>query len=160
MDGIFPASIPRVPFLKPSNLEPMKLESTSLDDIKTLRRLLWELTNTNGRPPRVTGADIDRATAALDRIERRSLPWWRRIFTAAPLLLVLVLCASGCTATKSATRALDSAGYRDVTFTGSAWWCCNGSWFSDGFRAVGPTGIPVEGCVCRGLLKGSTIRTK
>ena len=67
---------------------------------------------------------------------------------------------AGCTSADSATRALESAGYSQIKITGYQFFgCSEDDSFHTGFTAVGPTGKPVSGVVCGGLLKGSTIRT-
>lgn len=73
---------------------------------------------------------------------------------------LLALALSGCTNPDSAKRVLEGAGYKNVTITGYKWLACSqDDWYHTGFVAVGPTGIPAEGCVCEGILfKNSTIR--
>lgn len=75
-------------------------------------------------------------------------------------LLGVLLFLLGCTDEDAATRALTGSGFTDITFTGYKWFACGESDFSHtGFCAVGPTGVPVEGVVCRGLfLKACTVR--
>lgn len=158
-------------------------------ELSYVRTVAALMRNTHGKPLNLGTETLIQVDRSLDVVQARlnflSLSWWgrcrqrmreareeRRALVALaeskgwlpnrwlPVALVLVLGASGCTHQKSAIKALDAAGYSRVELTGAAWWCCNGSTFSDGFRAVGPTGVPVEGCVCRGLLKGSTIRLR
>ncbi len=76
---------------------------------------------------------------------------------AAILLAFLFL---GCTDEASSYRVLKSAGYSDVQLTGwSPFACSKDDQFETGFRAKGPTGQPVEGTVCCGLVfKACTIR--
>lgn len=82
----------------------------------------------------------------------------RSLFLAAVATFVL----SGCTSHKTALRALEAQGFTDVELCGSSYWCCAGrsAWFSDCFSAKGPTGVPVDGCICRGLFGGSTVKIK
>lgn len=73
------------------------------------------------------------------------------------VLSVVVL--AGCTASDEAVRALSGAGYAKIEVTGYRFFGCDEKdTFSTGFKAVGPTGQPVSGVVCSGLLKGATIR--
>lgn len=67
---------------------------------------------------------------------------------------------SGCTDEKNAYRVLSANGFTDIQMTGYSWLSCSDKdTFSTGFIAKGPTGIPVKGSVCSGLLfKNSTIR--
>lgn len=75
-------------------------------------------------------------------------------------LIVAALLLSGCTRPEGATRVLQGAGYKDVHITGYGWFACSDNdWYRTSFTATGPTGQPVSGCVCEGLLfKNSTIR--
>lgn len=67
---------------------------------------------------------------------------------------------SGCTDEKNAYRVLSANGFTDIKMTGYSWLSCSkNDTFSTGFTAKGPTGIPVKGAVCSGILfKNSTIR--
>jgi hypothetical protein len=74
------------------------------------------------------------------------------------VLMVVVL--AGCSDAPTAKRALEGAGYTDITITGwNMFGCDKHDTFSTGFVAKGPTGVRVSGVVCSGLLKGATIRT-
>jgi hypothetical protein len=74
--------------------------------------------------------------------------------------VAVALLASGCTRPEGAKRVLEGAGYTNVTAGGFGWLSCHkDDWFRTKFVATGPTGNPVSGCVCEGLLfKNSTIR--
>lgn len=67
---------------------------------------------------------------------------------------------SGCTDEAAAERILKANGFTEIQFTGYDWLACSSKdTFSTGFTAKGPTGIPVKGAVCSGMLfKNSTIR--
>jgi hypothetical protein len=78
------------------------------------------------------------------------------VIAAASVLMM----GTGCRAKKSSVRALKSAGYTDIELHGYPWLCCGGYWFGDTFTAKGPTGEPVSGCVCKGIVQGSTIKIK
>lgn len=73
---------------------------------------------------------------------------------------VFVLGLVGCTDADNAERILSANGFTQIEVTGYNWFACSDKDFqSTGFKAVGPTGIKVEGSVCSGLLfKNSTIR--
>jgi hypothetical protein len=77
------------------------------------------------------------------------------------LTTLLLLLLVGCSDPDTARRALDGAGYTEIQITGWNWTgCAKNDTYSTGFKAKGPTGKPVEGVVCSGmLLKGATIRT-
>lgn len=79
------------------------------------------------------------------------------------LIIVIVLVSvRGCTNKASEERARDlllSQGMTDVTMTGHRFFGCGeGDVFRNGFTAKSPTGIPVSGVVCGGLMKGQTVR--
>lgn len=66
---------------------------------------------------------------------------------------------SGCTSYDDAVEALVSAGYSDIEITGyNVFSCGNDDLFHTGFVAKNPMGKIVEGTVCSGVFKGSTIR--
>jgi hypothetical protein len=78
--------------------------------------------------------------------------------TIVSIVAAMILC--GCTSSTDATKALKGAGYTDINITGYAWFeCGKDDTFATGFTATGPTGEHVEGAVCSGFFKGSTIRT-
>jgi hypothetical protein len=76
------------------------------------------------------------------------------------LLIFALLALAGCSNPEGATKALRGAGYTDIKLTGYRWiGCSKDDHYADGFEAKGPTGVPVTGVVCSGLMfKGSTIR--
>jgi len=79
-------------------------------------------------------------------------------------LLLIILAAAiitGCTNKVEARRALEGAGYTNIQFHGYAWFMCGKEdTYATSFTATGPTGKPVSGAVCGGLIfKGQTIRT-
>jgi hypothetical protein len=56
-------------------------------------------------------------------------------------------------------KTLNQAGYSDIKITGFNFTGCGqGDTYSTGFTGKGPTGVIVSGTVCKGLMKGSTIR--
>jgi hypothetical protein len=66
----------------------------------------------------------------------------------------------GCTNGDGAVRSLEGAGYTNIKITGyRLTGCHDDDTFRTGFKATGPSGKPVTGVVCSGILKGSTIRT-
>lgn len=76
-------------------------------------------------------------------------------------VILFAVAVAGCTDVDAAKKALDGAGYTDVQTTGyQVFACSEDDTFHTGFKAKGPTGKPVEGVVCSGWMKGSTIRTK
>lgn len=79
-----------------------------------------------------------------------------RVSIIASVLVAL----TGCTRPESATRVLLDAGYSDVQITGYRFFVCSeNDTMHTGFRAKGPTGRPVTGTVCEGVMfKASTIR--
>jgi hypothetical protein len=58
----------------------------------------------------------------------------------------------------SANKALTGAGYSKIELGSYKWFTCGDDTFSRGFKAVGPTGVPVNGVLCQGWIKGITIR--
>lgn len=77
------------------------------------------------------------------------------------LLLVgaTVLTLAACTAPESAERTLRQQGYTDIRTGGySAFGCSEKDTFATKFSARSPSGHQVNGVVCKGLFKGSTIR--
>ncbi|MCP1376020.1 hypothetical protein [Dyella lutea] len=76
------------------------------------------------------------------------------------LLAIALLALTACTDNETAARALHGAGYSDVQLTGYRWiGCGKDDDFSTGFKAKGPTGVPVTGVVCSSWFgKGATVR--
>lgn len=76
------------------------------------------------------------------------------------LLFVSLLLASACTDNNHAKSILESQEYKDINFTGYAWFSCSkDDFYHTGFTATAPNGSKVSGTVCAGLLfKGSTVR--
>lgn len=75
------------------------------------------------------------------------------------LVTALLLSLAACTDSEAAKKALTGAGYSEIQLTGYSYGCSENDTFSTGFKAKGPTGVRVNGVVCSGVLKGSTIRT-
>jgi hypothetical protein len=73
-------------------------------------------------------------------------------------LLVLVATTTGCTKPEQATMILERDGYTEVSIVGYYPLACGeDDTFKTGFTAM-KNGQLVEGVVCSGLLKGSTVR--
>ena len=82
-----------------------------------------------------------------------------KILMIVLFVLLVSLTAVACTSESDAQRALKGAGYTDVIMTGyKVFGCSEDDTFHSGFKAKGPTGQPVTGVVCSGILKGSTVR--
>lgn len=76
------------------------------------------------------------------------------------LLILSVLALSACSSSTDATKALQGAGYTEIQTDGYSFFGCGqDDSFKTKFTAKGPTGVKVEGVVCSGWFKGSTIRT-
>lgn len=76
------------------------------------------------------------------------------------VLILLAAALSGCSSADDATKALAGAGYTEIQTHGYAYFGCGkGDSYHTKFTAKGPTGVPVTGVVCGGVMKGSTIRT-
>lgn len=76
------------------------------------------------------------------------------------LTAVLGVFSAGCTSDEKATEALRASGFRSIEMTGwSPFSCSKDDSTCTGFRAVGPTGEPVDGAVgCGFVFKGCTVR--
>lgn len=75
-------------------------------------------------------------------------------------VLLAALMLAGCTDADGARKALNGAGYTDIQVGGyDVFACGQDDQYSTEFKAKGPTGKPVQGVVCSGVFKGSTIRT-
>lgn len=75
------------------------------------------------------------------------------------ILMVSVLSLCACTDAKEATRVLADSGYKDVQIKGYSWLgCSKDDVYHTEFIAKGPSGSEVNGVVCGGWLKGSTVR--
>lgn len=58
-----------------------------------------------------------------------------------------------------ANQILSNQGYSEIKIQGYGWFSCSSSdWFSTKFTAISPNENKVDGVVCKGLFKGSTIR--
>lgn len=82
---------------------------------------------------------------------------------AARLLIVMAMAVSlpSCTDEQGARRALLDAGFHPINVQGYGAFDCSGDdVYRTRFTALSPdSSRVVTGCVCRGWLKGSTIRT-
>lgn len=85
-----------------------------------------------------------------------------RVFSMVMILSLLFFFA-GCTNPEGAKEVLEGAGYTNVKITGWHPFSCSSKddVFATGFEAIGPTGKPVQGTVCEGMIfKDSTIRLR
>lgn len=82
----------------------------------------------------------------------------KRILLSASIALLLLLPA--CSDNSGAVALLEGQGFTDVRPTGHSFWGCGeGDNVATGFSATSPSGKPVKGVICGGLLfKGATIR--
>lgn len=79
----------------------------------------------------------------------------KKVAVVAIALLALV----GCTDQQGAYKALQDAGYTEISIKGyAAFSCSRDDSFATSFLAKGPTGRSVTGAVCSGVFKGKTIR--
>ena len=71
----------------------------------------------------------------------------------------ILLFVSACTDPKGTENILLSSGYSNIKINGySIWGCAEEDMFKTKFTATSSNGNVVNGVVCKGLLKGSTIR--
>lgn len=76
------------------------------------------------------------------------------------IIIATAIILTACSDAPTATKALEGAGYSEVTITGpKVFGCSDDDTFRTGFIAKGVNGKQVTGVVCSGFLKGSTIRT-
>ena len=82
----------------------------------------------------------------------------KKVILASLVALVLF---SGCTDSSGARKALNEQGYKNIDIGGFAiFGCGEDDTFRTEFSATSSSGHRVNGVVCSGFLKGSTIRTK
>jgi len=75
------------------------------------------------------------------------------------VITLIVVGGAGCADEEGAAKVLKQAGYTNVETTGYTFFGCGEhDFYRTTFKAVGPTGIEVEGVVCSGFFKGNTIR--
>jgi hypothetical protein len=80
--------------------------------------------------------------------------------TLTILAILAALATAACADPATAQRALEQAGYKNITLTGHTWFGCGkDDNYSTGFVATSVSGAKVTGVVCNGWLKGATIRT-
>lgn len=73
--------------------------------------------------------------------------------------IILMLSLSACSSSNDAHRALESAGFTEISITGYRFTGCGeDDDFTTGFTARNPQGKYVSGVVCSGWFKGGTIR--
>ncbi len=74
-------------------------------------------------------------------------------------LLTLSVVLSSCTDPESTVSLLMKQGYSDIRISGYDFFGCGkGDVFATGFTAQTANGSQVQGVVCSGFMKGSTIR--
>jgi len=75
------------------------------------------------------------------------------------LIVPVIFALVGCSAPGSAVETLTEQGYTNIETHGHAWFACSqDDVFKTKFTATSPSGHKVKGAVCKGWLKGSTIR--
>jgi hypothetical protein len=73
--------------------------------------------------------------------------------------IAILLSLTACSQPDKAQQVLSKAGYTDIQTGGYGMFSCSDDdTFKTKFTAKGPSGQTVEGVVCSGLFKGSTIR--
>ena len=78
----------------------------------------------------------------------------KRVFA----IIACVICM-GCTDPQGTTEILRSQGYHDIKITGYKFFAGGrDDWWQTGFIASTRDNVVVSGSVCKGILKGSTIR--
>lgn len=74
------------------------------------------------------------------------------------LISTLILLAS-CSDGSGARKVLSAQGMTNIEITGHSFFSCGkDDSFSTGFKATSVNGQQVEGTVCKGIFKGSTVR--
>lgn len=82
-----------------------------------------------------------------------------QFFFAFLIIIATMALTLACTDDDGTTRVLSDMGYRDIQTQGyAAFRCGQDDTFATGFRATAPSGRTITGTVCKGLLKGSTVR--
>ena len=77
----------------------------------------------------------------------------------ALISLALLLAMTACSDDPGARRVLEHQGYRGIETTGYSWFGCGeDDIYATGFKALSASGDRVEGVVCKGVFKGSTVR--
>ncbi|WP_372395258.1 hypothetical protein ABMY26_06515 (plasmid) [Azospirillum sp. HJ39] len=75
------------------------------------------------------------------------------------IALASVLLVAACSDPENARRTVENSGIAEVRAGGYSWFGCGkGDFYATSFTGIGPNGRPVSGVVCRGILKGATIR--
>jgi len=74
-------------------------------------------------------------------------------------ILIIAIFFTGCTSKEEAERVLQNEGYTNIKITGYDFLACStDDIFHTGFIAMNREGKVIEGTVCSGWFKGSTIR--
>lgn len=75
------------------------------------------------------------------------------------LIVLMLFGVMGCTSPEPSKKILSSMGYTDIQITGYVLMGCGErDVFHTGFTSKSPNGSSVEGVVCSGWFKGSTVR--
>lgn len=75
------------------------------------------------------------------------------------ILLLVVLAVTACTDPAGATKVLTDNGFTDISVGGYSWTGCGrDDMYATEFSATSPAGKRVNGVICAGAWKGSTIR--
>ena len=83
------------------------------------------------------------------------------MFKKTAILVVVLsgIVSSGCTDARGTREVLKKNGYTNISTDGYSWFGCGeGDLWRTKFHADSPSGDRVNGIVCKGLLKGKTIR--
>lgn len=115
-------------------------------------------TNTCERQ-RVTTAEVPKRSEGHADVAART---GRRPSRTVELCGVVVAFAAtliGCTQPEEARKILEAQGLTNITITGyNAFACSEDDNYSTGFEATSVNGTRVKGTVCKGMLKGATVR--
>ena len=81
----------------------------------------------------------------------------KRLFIIFSLLVCVVL--TSCTQPNKTVSLLEDMGYTNIQTGGFAPFACSeDDFFATNFTATTPTGATINGVVCSGTFKGSTVR--
>jgi len=74
-------------------------------------------------------------------------------------VLLILVSINGCTDNQGTVEVLTANGYTKISTLGYGVFACSDTdIFATKFTAISPNGTRVSGTVCKGLLKGKTIR--
>lgn len=93
------------------------------------------------------------------KITKRQLQKEKKMYRLIIVLAVIICMVSACTDSQKATSVLKKQGYTNIKITGYKFLACGkGDIYHTGFAATAPNGELLEGVVCAGLFKSSTVR--